>query len=267
MKKKKRTFRLVIYNEDSFRELFITRFSIPVLSLISSVLILLTCAFFYSIFAYTPVKYLIPGYPSQEVESQMLRVKNTADSLEYLVEANQQYINTLQSHFRDEKPITNSFQKKSTGEAISSFLSENKHLPVGKETFQQAEEEKGLSLLFFSPMQGRISEHYNPKIKHYGLDVMVENASQVVSVLPGVVIIANWTLNTGYVIALLHPNGYVSVYKHNQRLLKQIGDNVAIGEAIALSGNTGQLSSGPHLHFEIWNHRLQSLDPELYISL
>ena len=120
-------------------------------------------------------------------------------------------------------------------------------------------------LMFFTPLSGLISDGYNSKTKHFGVDLVAKEKSRISSVLDGTVIISHWTSETGYVIAIQHKNDYVSLYKHNSLLLKEVGDFVNAGDHIAIIGNSGELSSGPHLHFELW-HKGTPVNPENYIS-
>ena len=120
-------------------------------------------------------------------------------------------------------------------------------------------------LTFFTPLSGLISDTYNSKIKHFGVDLVAKDKSRISSVLDGTVLISHWTSETGYVIAIQHKNDYVSLYKHNSLLLKEAGDFVNAGDHIAVIGNSGELSSGPHLHFELW-HKGTPVNPEDYIS-
>ncbi len=121
------------------------------------------------------------------------------------------------------------------------------------------------NVLFFSPVKGLITSSFKPSEDHYGTDVVAAPNEVVKAVLGGTVIMATWTLETGYVIQLQHENDLVSVYKHNAELLKGIGDRVTAGEPIAIVGNSGELTTGPHLHFEIW-HNGNPLNPENYVT-
>ena len=121
------------------------------------------------------------------------------------------------------------------------------------------------SLMFFTPLTGLISDGYNNKTKHFGIDLVAKEKSRISSVLEGTVIISHWAYETGYVIGVQHKNDYLSFYKHNSVLLKSVGDYVNTGDHIAIIGNSGELSSGPHLHFELW-HKGIPVNPENYIS-
>jgi murein DD-endopeptidase MepM/ murein hydrolase activator NlpD len=117
---------------------------------------------------------------------------------------------------------------------------------------------------FFPPVNGIVTAHFNLKDRHYGTDLATNYNQAIKSTLDGSVIFADWTLETGYVIAIQHPFNIISVYKHNSVLLKKSGDHVNVGEPIAISGQSGELSSGPHLHFELWYNGIP-LNAEDYI--
>ena len=118
---------------------------------------------------------------------------------------------------------------------------------------------------FFSPLDGVVTNHFDETTRHYGVDLVAKQNSNVLSVLDGVVIFTDWTIKTGYVIQVQHNGNLVSVYKHNSVLLKKQGDFVRAGEAIAVVGNTGEETTGPHLHFELWQAG-KALNPETFIK-
>ena len=118
---------------------------------------------------------------------------------------------------------------------------------------------------FFKPLNGIITAKFAPLEKHYGIDIVAPHNDAVKSVLDGTVIMAAWTLETGYVIAVQHAGNLISVYKHNAVLLKQEGDFVKAGEPIAIAGNSGEISTGPHLHFELW-YNGNPVNPTNYIN-
>jgi murein DD-endopeptidase MepM/ murein hydrolase activator NlpD len=121
------------------------------------------------------------------------------------------------------------------------------------------------SLNFFTPVQGIVSGRYDLRTKHFGTDIVTKPKALVSAVLDGTVIFTGWTMETGFVIEIQHPNNIVSVYKHNASLLKETGDVVRAGDAISIVGDSGELyTSGPHLHFEIW-YKGSPLDPEKHI--
>ena len=117
---------------------------------------------------------------------------------------------------------------------------------------------------FLVPLKGIVIEKYSKKTSHFGVDILAKKGSFINCVSDGVVVISNWTNSTGYVIGVQHDNGFLSIYKHNSSLLKNIGDWIRAGEPIAIIGNSGELSSGPHLHFELWENG-KTLNPVDYI--
>jgi murein DD-endopeptidase MepM/ murein hydrolase activator NlpD len=118
---------------------------------------------------------------------------------------------------------------------------------------------------FFTPVQGIISNGYNPTGRHYGIDIVSKKNEAIKSILDGTVIFSAWTLQTGYVIAIQHQSDIISIYKHNSVLLKREGDFVKAGDPIAIIGETGELSTGPHLHFELW-YNGKPVNPREYIT-
>ena len=118
---------------------------------------------------------------------------------------------------------------------------------------------------FFPPVKGLVTNSFNSLADHYGTDIVAASNEVVKATLEGTVIMATWTLETGWVIQIQHKNNLISIYKHNAELLKRVGDFVEVGEAIAIIGNSGELTTGPHLHFELWYLGIP-LDPEDYIS-
>jgi murein DD-endopeptidase MepM/ murein hydrolase activator NlpD len=119
-------------------------------------------------------------------------------------------------------------------------------------------------LLFFKPVSGLVTQSFNADEEHYGVDVVSKENELIKSTLSGIVVFSSWTSETGNVIAIQHANNFISIYKHNSALLKQQGESVSVGESIAIIGNSGKWSSGPHLHFELW-HNNKAVDPENYI--
>src|SRR5204863_7330192 len=119
---------------------------------------------------------------------------------------------------------------------------------------------------FFTPLNGAITEEFNAKQKHYGVDIVGRPNEAIKSTLDGTVVYAGFTAETGYVIAVQHSNNIFSIYKHNSALLKSIGDYVKAGEVIAIIGNSGELSTGPHLHFELW-YNGNPVNPKDYMSI
>ena len=119
-------------------------------------------------------------------------------------------------------------------------------------------------MYFSSPLSGEISAGFQPDTKHYGVDIVAPENTAIKSIMDGWVIISDYTVETGNTIGIQHPNNIISFYKHNSVLLKKEGSFVRAGEAVAIIGNTGELTDGPHLHFELW-HKGKPVDPADFI--
>ena len=124
---------------------------------------------------------------------------------------------------------------------------------------------KKIRIYFLNPVSGTLIDDYSIKTKHFGVDLVCKENAIICSVSEGVIVTSDWTKETGFVIAVQHPRGFLSFYKHNSVLLKDVGEYVKGGDPIAIVGNSGELTSGPHLHFELWKNG-QSVNPENYIS-
>jgi murein DD-endopeptidase MepM/ murein hydrolase activator NlpD len=262
--KEKLTFkyRFVVLNEDTFEERFsfkLNRLNVLVLgSLFSMLLIGLTII----LLAFTPLKEYIPGYSSSDLKKKASDLVYQVDSLQQKLAVNDVYIQNIQQVLTGKiKDIT--FNKDSIAEQLRIEDVNLNATPVDSIFREEVEREDRYSLfekatkkteiVFFAPISGKITDTYNPKEKHYAIDIAVEKDSPVKAVADGTVIFTGFTAETGFVIIIEHTKGFLSVYKHNSTLHKEQGDLVKSGEAIANAGSTGALSTGPHLHFELWN--------------
>ena len=275
--KLKHKYRLIIYNDDTFEEVGFLRLSrLNLFSIIGSGLILLIPGITVLI-AFTPIREFIPGYPDGNMRRNIITNVYKLDSLEHEIEIRDRYFESINTIIRGGTPLSfeNAQDTSVKYEEISFDKSEHDSL-----LRQQIEEEElfNLSILanasnktdfssihFYPPVKGLVTNSFNANENHFGTDIVTASNKVVVATLDGAVIIANWTLETGYVVQIQHENNLISIYKHNSELLKKVGNHVTAGEAIAIIGNSGELTSGPHLHFELW-HNGTPLDPEDYIA-
>jgi len=269
-------YRLVILNEKTFEERFalkLSRLNVFILGgLFSVILIAVTIV----LIAFTPIKEYIPGYDSSKLKLQAAHLTFQTDSLKERVAVLENYANAL-------RPILTGEAK---GDVIDSIQNLNNRIQIdesklnatrkdslfrekidSKDRFPLIDEEllDKTRVVFFSPISGTVSQEFNPEDKHYALDIVAKTGTPVKAVADGTVIFSEWTAETGYVIILKHNNNFISVYKHNGTLLKEQGDFVRSGEAIASVGSTGELSTGPHLHFELWSDGY-AVNPKNYID-
>ncbi len=266
---------LQLVNEDTFEERFslrLTRLNVFVwVSLTAIVLIVLTTV----LIAFTPIREYIPGYSSQALERQAADLYFKSDSLQQLLSYQSEYVSNIQKvligdlEFEqvspdsimidvpqiEEQDFTTSRADSLLREAVRKEDKYNLFLSTTTNT----------TFVLFPPAQGPISDGYDAKEKHYAVDINIPINTPVKAAADGRVILTEWSVETGYVILLKHSNNLITVYKHNGKLTKSQGDLVRSGEVIAVSGNTGTLTTGPHLHFELWNDGYP-VDPKAFID-
>jgi murein DD-endopeptidase MepM/ murein hydrolase activator NlpD len=269
-------YRLVLLNEDTYEEVGTMRLTRLNLLTFAGVVLILLVAIVYSLIAYTNIRELIPGYPDAAMMQHIRSNAMKLDSLEYEQAIRDQYFENLNRIITGEAP--ENFMNDTTGVVnkmeITFYHSSNDSLLRQQ---VEAEEQFRLNVLeeshvntnlydmnFFTPVNGIVTREFDPMEGHYGTDLVTGPNEVVKGVLDGTVIISTWTLETGYVIQIQHDNELISVYKHNAALFKSVGQKVVAGDAIAIVGNSGELTTGPHLHFELWHDRVP-LNPADYI--
>jgi murein DD-endopeptidase MepM/ murein hydrolase activator NlpD len=257
-------FRLVILNENTFEErlsIKLTRLNVFVLVSLSAIfLVFITCV----IIAFTPLREFIPGYSSTTLKKKATELNYKTDSLQKVIELNDRYFASIKKVLKGDVKSAD-FNKDSIIEAARLEVGDVQLSPNAEDSIlrQKVDKEDKYNLfetttsttnfILFPPVNGTISEPYNLKDKHYAVDIVVAKDTPVKATADGIVIFAEWTSSTGYVVILEHSYGLISVYKHNTALTKSQGDLVKAGEVVAIAGSSGELSTGPHLHFELWN--------------
>ncbi len=258
-------YRLVLMNDDTFEErlsLRLTRLNVFVF--FGTLVIFLVIATTYLI-AFTPLKEYIPGYADFNTRKVLRDLNFKADSLHIELRSKDLYIqnirNIIEGRDMDEYMPDTIGNKDffEVGELRRSREDSILRAQIESETnvlawnHEETYEPQGMSqFFFFPPMQGIITSHFNPSQHHYGIDIVADLGESIKATLDGTVIFSTWTLTTGYTIGIQHANNLISVYKHNSTLLKEEGNYVKAGEVIAIIGETGSLSTGTHLHFELW---------------
>ena len=257
-------YKLVILNEDTFEErlsLKLTRLNVFVIACL--VTIVLSVSVFAAI-AYTPLREYIPGYSSTALKQKATELSYKTDSLTQVIMMNERYFESIRKVLKgDVSP--GDFNKDSIIEATRIEASKVDFAPSAEDSLLRERVDKedkynlfesattATNFVLFPPVSGEVTSVYDVKTKHYAVDIAVPKDTPVKAVADGVVVFAEWTAGTGYVIILEHSYGLISVYKHNTGLSKAQGDLVKSGEVIATAGDAGELSTGPHLHFELWN--------------
>ena len=276
----KNKFRFVVLNDETFEEKFslsLTRRNVWVfLAVTAFTLIFLTAA----AIIYTPLKYFIPGFGDYNYRGQILQLKFKTDSIQEAMQARALWLENI-ANVASGNIDTSKGQAQSKSKIDKSQIKLNELKPEDKDLRKEVEEEENYSLSSsgaqnpglvdevkhmhpICPVDGYITDEFNPQKEHFGIDIATKQDAPVKAVLDGQVIAADYTLATGYVIEIQHKNNLISIYKHNAGLLKKPGNFVKAGDVIAIAGSTGELSSGPHLHFELWGNG-RSLNPKDYI--
>ena len=258
-------YRLVVLNEDTFEErisLKLTRLNVFVLVSLSAILLVLVTLMF---IAFTPLREYIPGYSSTALKKQATELTFATDSLQQVIAMNDKYYESIKKVLQGDVSKVD-FNRDSIIQAVKLEIDEVDLRPNQEDSILREKVDKedkynlfesaksGTNFVLFPPVNGTISEPYNLKAKHYAVDLVVAKNTPIKATADGSVIFAEWTAETGYVVILEHSQGLLSVYKHNGSLTKTQGDLVKAGEVIATSGNTGDYTTGPHLHFELWNN-------------
>jgi len=269
-------YRLVVLNENTFEERFslkLSRLNIYIfgglfsVTLISATIVLI---------AFTPLKEYIPGYSSTQLQKNATKLTVESDSLKNRLAMLENYTNSIKSVLTGEltsDEVIDSIQDSAKRIQIDeSTLDASKQDSIFREKIESRdrfplsdESHNKLKIVFFAPISGNVSQSFNSENKHFAIDVVAKVGTPVKAAADGTVIFSEWTTETGYVIILKHANNFISVYKHNGTLLKQQGDLVQSGEAIASIGSSGELTTGPHLHFELWSDGY-AVNPANYID-
>lgn len=274
----RRKYKLSIIDEHSFAQIFSFRLSLMNVFTVMSALSIILIIIVYLVIAYTPLKeYVIPNYPVMEEREKLERNAELVDSLEYQMKLYSQKINILHTILNGDDPSVYESLDSVIVSSTDHYANLNFDLsPADSMLRMEIQEHEALNvnfqtggkgirienLFFYPPVYGVVSSNFSNG--HYGTDVVAAENSIIHAVLDGTVILDTWTVETGYTIMIQHSNDFISVYKHNSKLLKKTGDRVIAGEGIALLGNTGDLTLGPHLHFELW-HEGKPVNSENYI--
>lgn len=272
---------LIIRNEENFAEktTFSFNYARFFLILAGAGILILSLA----IYLVTVVleQWLDPRHSQREANRQVLELSMTIDSLEQEVKNKHIYIENIRRIIAGEDIEQNTvispesdLQSPGISEAIqpidSQFRAEFEESDLGAATALPIAVSSNIyelrDIYLLRPLDGIVTDRFNPKKDHYGLDIVAKENEPVLAVADGVVIMSSWTLDGGYVLAIQHSGNLISVYKHNSELFKNVGNFVAAGEVVATIGNTGELTSGPHLHLELW-HNGNPVDPQDYIAL
>ena len=272
-----KNFRLTLVDDDTHDKVWSKKFT-RIGALVTAVtVIVVTIATIFCVIAFTPIRTLIPGYPDARSKHDAIKNAITIDSLENVLTKWELYSENLRRVVDGQEPLKidslMEVRKNPTAEAGDSRELAEKDSLLRKEVANEdrfdikpgsARTLPIEGMHFFTPLKGVVSQGYDKALHPY-IDITAPGNSVVMSVLDGTVISAGWNDTEGYTIRIQHEGDIISVYKHNQKLLKETGDKVTAGTPIAVLGGTGSTSDGDHLHFELW-HKGEAVDPTKYIS-
>lgn len=271
-------YRFSIFNDTTHEEVFSFRAS-GVYSIVAIVVLIVFLVVSVTVLiSFTSLRELIPGYPSPQTRKDLIQNAIKIDSLQNEINVWRLQLANIQRITTGQRPLAIdsllNLQQRADSLAVqegdfSRYDSLLRATVLAEEQFNLTDREHKIEqiegLHFFPPLKGVVTEEYNMAIGHPYVDIAAPENSVVSATLNGTVIYAGWSDETGYTIQLQHDNNLVSAYKHNSKLLAKLGDKVAAGTPIALVGNTGTLSSAPHLHFELW-HKGEPVNPLQYIK-
>ena len=265
-------YKVVVSSEDTFEEKFAfkaSKINVFVLMLVYSVILI---SFTISVIFFTQLRELVPGYSSSDLLSRAIYLTQKTDSLERQIELNNKFYKSIEDVLsgntdvfieRDNITIDSGLNEKNffsiSPNSEDSIL---RNYVDSQDKFNLTKNELVIeNKMFFSPIKGDITQTFNFEENHFAIDIAADIGTPVKSILDGKILFSEWSVDTGHVIIVDHGDNIVSVYKHNSKSLKEQNDFVQAGEVIAYSGNQGSLSSGPHLHFELWKNGTP-IDPE-----
>lgn len=269
-------YKLSFFNESTLEEVWSLR-----VSQLSAIVVMIFFALFLVtvtalIIILTPIRNYLPGYLDVEVRKEIVQNVLRADSLERIIAIQSLYLDNVTGILTGTTPIDSIRRIDSLAQVQPDY--EIPRSAIEEEFVRTFEEEEKYNLtslnpnpvpidgiFFYKPIKGVISAAFEPEMRHYGVDLVAAPNESVLATLDGTVVFTGFDPNYGNVIQVQHRNGFLSVYKHNELLLKEAGDMVVAGEALAIVGNTGKLSTGPHLHFELW-YRGTPVNPAEYIA-
>jgi len=277
-RKLRNKYRLVIMNDQTLEERVAFRLSPMNVFVATGITVMILIIATIYLIAFTGLREYIPGYSDPGMKRKIFLLNLKSDSLERVIHSRELFLNNIKNIFEgniEGKP------KGENPDIIKAKYDTIRHLPKSREDsllrVEMEQQDKyslrvnekknsGISsFFFFAPVKGTVTNQFDPRSKHYGADIVAPANEAIKATLDGMVVFANFTTETGYVIGIQHGNNLFSIYKHNSSLLKKTGDFVKAGDVIAIIGNSGEQTTGPHLHFELW-YNSSPIDPQQYVT-
>lgn len=269
-------YRIVIFNDLNLHIIKQVRFNARTFVMANVFAIICIIVGVTVLIAFTPLREYIPGYPTGKMRQMLIRNVLVVDSLDLEIQRRDRYFHDFRAMLAGETDPDTVVKHTAVITPDKVQFKKYDHDSLFKNEIAQEQINLGVNsgstakggvagLLFFPPLNGMVSGKYDVNIGHFGVDIVGKLNSRISAALDGTVVFAGWTIDTGYVIYIQHEQNLITVYRHNAELLKVQGDKVRAGEAIAIMGNSGKETTGPHLHFEMWINGV-SVNPEDYIK-
>ncbi len=280
-KNSNKNYRLTVYDDETLKELMTLRLTKYNLITYGGIFMLIIMVITFFILIYSPLKIFLPMRSSTGIETEIIGNSLKIDSIEEKIRTEQKYLNQIKNILQGKIPVDTfksneifegnptksqelGFQASEIDSIVKIGIDKDENKEFSKIRTKNASANLK-NLHFVVPLRGSISDEFNIKSGHLGIDITPGTDDAILAVLPGTIILSTWSLETGYIIGIQHDNNIVSFYKHNSVLLKKTGDRVTAGESIAIVGNSGEMTTGPHLHFELWINGVP-MDPRNYIT-
>ncbi len=274
----KERYRLVIMEDETLELKTSVKLTLLNVYVAISVVLTVLAALIFCLIYFTPIKNYLVGYNQVNVTRSVLEQENTIDSLVRLSDQRELWLANMGRILRGE--VDTSFNREVGAPQLLDEVDLQDVPPEDlalRERVTRAdyfnlrgaeEENKARDFrdgIFYLPLEGVVTSTFSPADGHFGIDIVSRENTPIKAIRDCRVIDTYWDSETGNVIVLQHEFGLVSFYKHNSSLLRKVGNFVRAGDAIAIVGNTGELSTGPHLHFELWYDQTP-LDPEDFLT-
>ncbi len=248
-------YRVVVLDDEDLKEVSSFSFSLLIFYILLSSLMVLLAVMVISLIAFTPLKRLIPGYGDIQANTEFIELSRKVEDLEAKIQANDTYSLGLANLIKSVQATDNSETKVS-----------NEKVTISNAEIVEAMKARELDhLIFATPISGQISADFDPSISHFGTDIVAPKGTPIKSIMEGIVLSSEYSLESGNTVIIQHAKNIVSIYKHTLATLVKSGQKVQTGQAIAIIGNTGEQSTGPHLHLEIW-FKGEPVNPKNYIT-
>jgi murein DD-endopeptidase MepM/ murein hydrolase activator NlpD len=273
LKRITKNYKVSVFDNSTLAEVYSSKISKLKVSLLIAVFFIVSIILVVSLFFYTPLKYSIPDYPSLNLRNSIVNNAIMLDSLSAEIELRDRYLEQIQTIISggiiEEESISDE-EFESVGMApmasdtiFESLISPERYRFSSLMSVDVFSESPRVS--FFPPVKGVVTNRFDASPGHFGVDIVADENSPIVAILDGTVIFAEWSITTGFVVQIQHNYNLVSIYKHNSEVMVKPGDKVKPGQIIAIMGNAGLYSTGPHLHIELWQNGVP-LNPEDFIN-